>query len=316
MQQDSSTASRYHEPVMVAEVVRLLITARDGIYVDATVGGAGHAVEILKNLSSGAQYLGLDADPEAVVAARERLGTDRRVTIRQARFSQLSDILQALGLPSCDGIFADLGVSSHQLNEAGRGFSYLSEGPLDMRMDPTRGKSAFELLQTVDENTLSGILQKYGEERLARRIARAILKRRQQQPIRTTRELAGIVESVTPFQKRIKTLARVFQALRIAVNEELQELEKFLPAALQALKTGGRLVVIAYHSLEDRMVKTFMAERARGCICPPEAPFCTCQHQPEVEILTRKALVARKDEGEKNPRARSAKLRACEKIHS
>ncbi|RMD94995.1 MAG: 16S rRNA (cytosine(1402)-N(4))-methyltransferase RsmH, partial [Calditrichaeota bacterium] len=216
---------------MVAEVVRLLITARDGIYVDATVGGAGHAVEILKNLSSGAQYLGLDADPEAVVAARERLGADRRVTIRQARFSQLSDILQALGLPSCDGIFADLGVSSHQLNEAGRGFSYLSEGPLDMRMDPTRGKSAFELLQTVDENTLSGILQKYGEERLARRIARAILKHRQQQPIRTTRELAGIVESVTPFQKRIKTLSRVFQALRIAVNEELQELEKFLPAA-------------------------------------------------------------------------------------
>lgn len=269
---------------------------------------------VLKELGERARLVGIDRDPEALEVARTQLGHDARVILWQASFSKLPEILAEAGVDACHGILADLGVSSHQIDSPQRGFSYMQNGPLDMRMDPTTGRSAADLLRTESERELARIIGFYGEERAARKIAHAVVERRKYRPVETTAELAEIVQSVVPPPQRIKSMARVFQALRIAVNQELMELERFLPAALQVLRPGGRLVVLTYHSLEDRLVKRFMVERARGCICAPDAPICTCGHKPEIEILTKKPVTPSEEEVEENPRARSAKLRACRKV--
>lgn len=304
----------YHVPVMVDEVLSYLLVNPDGLYVDATVGGGGHTSALLRRLQAGARIIGIDADPEAISQARTRLGADPRVNIVHGRFSAIASIAQQQHISRCDGIFADLGLSSHQIDSPARGFSYLQEGPLDMRMNPQAGKSATALLDQLDAETLAKILFEYGEERYARRIARAILAAHRTSKTWSTRRLAAVVEKTLPARNRIKSLARVFQALRIAVNDELAELFEFLPPAFALLKSGGRLVVISYHSLEDRLVKRFIAERVKGCICPPESPVCTCGRTPEARALTRKPVRPRREENAANPRARSAKLRVLEKL--
>ncbi len=315
IEQQEKTATRaYHQPVMADEVVSYLITKKDGIYVDATIGGGGHASALLRKLDEGARLIGLDADPDAVKAAEQRFAEEPRVVVRQSSFSRLKQVLQRLNISACNGILADLGISSHQVEAAARGFSYLQDGPLDMRMDPGTGEPAAALLERISEAELTYVLRTFGEERSARKIARAIVQARDEAPIHTTGRLARVVSATVPEKHRIKTLSRVFQALRIAVNRELEELEAFLPAALDLLQPGGRLVVLAYHSLEDRIVKRFMVERARSCICPPDVPVCTCGHRPEVQILTKKPVMPAKEEIQRNPRARSARLRACEKL--
>ncbi|MDQ7051721.1 MAG: 16S rRNA (cytosine(1402)-N(4))-methyltransferase RsmH [candidate division KSB1 bacterium] len=311
---DTSTAETFHVPILVREVVELLVTDRRGVYVDATLGGGGHTRAILKELDSDGRVIGIDMDPEAIAAARAKLADDQRWVPVQARFSHIKDVVQEMGVSECTGVLADFGVSSHQIDRPQRGFSYLADGPLDMRMNPGVGTPASDLLQKLDEAELASIFHRYGEERMARKIARAIVAQRKMQPLAHTRDLAAIVESVVPGKHAVKSLARVFQALRIAVNEELCEIEAFLDAAFDVLKSRGRLVVISYHSLEDRLVKQFFRMKARGCICPPEAMMCTCGHQPEIHILTKKVVRASEDEIRQNPRARSAKLRAFEKV--
>ncbi len=311
---EDTTSSAYHTPVMVREVLRFLVTADSGTYVDATLGGGGHAAALLEQLGPEARLIGIDTDPEAVATARSRLGGDSRFTAVQARFSELAGVLQEVGAHQCNGVLADFGVSSHQVDAPERGFSYLQDGPLDMRMNPAAGRSAAELLQQIEEVELASILHRYGEERRARKLARAICRARRERPITRTSELAEIVASQVPPPHRIKALARVFQALRIAVNEELREIAAFLPAAFSVLQPGGRMVVLTYHSLEDRLVKTFFREKARGCICPPEVVVCQCGHTPEVQILTRKVVRATEEEVKANPRARSARLRAAQKL--
>ncbi len=311
---DISAADRFHVPVLVREAIEYLVADRRGVYVDATLGGGGHTRAILDALDAGGRVIGIDMDPDAIAAARIKLGDDQRWVPVQARFSHIKEVVKEAGYKEIAGVLADFGVSSYQIDHPERGFSYMADGPLDMRMNPNAGAPASELLQKLDEAELASIFHRYGEERMARKIARAIVTKRKSRPIQRTRELAEIVESVVSGKHAVKSLARIFQALRIAVNEELQEIETFLNAAFQVLKPGGRLVVISYHSLEDRLVKRFFREKARGCICPPEVLKCTCGHQPEVQILTKKVVRASENEIQNNPRARSAKLRAFEKV--
>ncbi|MFQ5632383.1 MAG: 16S rRNA (cytosine(1402)-N(4))-methyltransferase RsmH [bacterium] len=304
----------YHEPVMMDKVISFLLTDRNGIYVDATLGGGGHTAALLARLSQKASVVGIDADPDAISAAQKRLGSDPRIHSVQNRFSKITSVLKTLRISDCNGILADLGISSHQIDTPDRGFSYLSDGPLDMRMNSDTGESAATLLARLDEVELANIIYKYGEERHSRRIARKIKAEDKKNPDWTTKRLASVIESVLPVKLRVKSIARVFQALRIAVNGELVELERFLASAFQILISSGRLVVISYHSLEDRLVKQFMVDKTRTCICPPEAPLCTCNHKPEGRVLTKKAILPDEEEVQRNSRARSAKLRAIEKI--
>lgn len=304
----------YHLPVMMDEVFSFLLTDHSGCYVDATLGGGGHASALLAQLNPDAILIGIDTDPDAVSETKKRLGGDSRVIIAFNNFSQIKTVLSELSVAGCNGILADLGVSSYQINTAERGFSYMKEGPLDMRMNPGAGLSAADLIAQTDEKELADLIFRYGEERHSRKIARRIKAVQQKKPITTTQALVDTIESILPMKARIKSLARVFQALRIAVNMEMAALETFLPSAFDALKMGGRLVVISYHSLEDRQVKRFMVEKCRTCICPPGMPICTCQHTQEGRLLTRKAIASSEEEVKNNPRARSAKLRAIEKI--
>ncbi|RME34242.1 MAG: 16S rRNA (cytosine(1402)-N(4))-methyltransferase RsmH [Deltaproteobacteria bacterium] len=306
-----------HRPVMPEQVVELLRPRPGGVYLDGTVGGGGHAALILAASAPDGRLIGLDRDTEALAAAAERLKPfGDRVALVHSAFADFPRVLDELGVGLLDGMLLDLGVSSHQLDSAGRGFSFRQDGPLDMRMDPTRGESAADLVARLDAGELARIFRDYGEERFARRIARRIVERRQEEPILTTRQLADLVaETVPPSRdaRRIHPATRVFQALRIAVNGELDQVRVGVEAGIRYLKPGGRMVVISFHSLEDRIVKQLFRDAARGCICPPRLPVCQCGRKPEVKLLTRKALRATEAEIAYNVRSRSAVLRAVER---
>ena len=297
--------------------VEALAIRRDGIYLDGTLGGAGHSYEIASRLTTG-RLIGLDRDEVALAAARERLKPfSDRVTLVHSNFQALSAVLDDLGIAKVDGMLFDLGVSSPQLDDKERGFSYMADAPLDMRMDRSEGLTAYDVVNTYDQESLKRILYTYGEERYAPKIAAAIVKRRAEKPIETTLELAELIRAAMPPQalrEKQHPAKRSFQAIRIAVNDELTAVERMLASAIDRLNPGGRLAVITFHSLEDRLVKSAMQEAAKGCICPKEFPVCVCGRTPKVKILTRHPIVADEAELAENPRARSAKLRVAERI--
>lgn len=302
-----------HQPVMVKEVIEALRVRPGGRYVDATVGTGGHALALL-GAAEETYLLGLDVDPAALAIARERLAPYAdRVTLMQASYTTLPTQLARIGWDKVEGILIDLGVSSYQLELPERGFSFRHEGPLDMRFDPSgSGPTAAHLVNTLTEEALAELFWKYGEERHARRIARAIVQAR---PLHTTKELADLVAKVVPFERPgFHPATRVFQALRIAVNRELENLERFLPLALDALAPGGRLVVLAFHSLEDRLVKHFFQRESRDCICPPQVPVCRCGHKARLRMVKPFPRFPSEEEKERNPRARSARLRVVERL--
>ena len=306
-----------HASVLLDECIEALNVRPGGIYLDGTLGGAGHSLEIAKRLTTG-RLIGVDRDPAALEAAGQRLAAYMdRVTLVHSNFRALGTILDELGIGSVDGMLFDLGVSSPQLDDGSRGFSYMSDAPLDMRMDPGDSLTAREIVNTWPREELRRILFEFGEERYAPLIAAAIERRREQKPIETTLELVDVIRSAMPSQalrEKQHPAKRSFQAIRIAVNDELSSVSDAMHAAIDRLSPGGRLAVITFHSLEDRIVKNAMQEAARGCTCPPEFPVCVCGKKPKIRILTRKPVVSGERELAGNPRARSAKLRAAEKL--
>ena len=307
----------YHTPVLLKEVVEKLQPRRGGLYVDGTVGGGGHAAALLSASGPDGQLIGLDWDDEAILQTRERLSEfEGRVQLVRANFAELERVLMNLGVPAVDGVLFDLGVSARQFDEPTRGFSFLRPGPLDMRMNRQHATTARDILQTASEAELVRIFFEYGEERRARAIARAVIRERERGgQFATTTDLAQLVEHVLgPKRGKMHPATRVFQALRIAVNRELESLPAGLAAAVRALRSGGRLAVISFHSLEDRIVKTFFREQSAGCVCPPGLPVCRCGRHEVLRIVTRKPIVPSAEEIAANPRARSAKLRVAEKI--
>lgn len=306
----------HHVSVLLDECIEGLNIKPDGIYVDGTLGGAGHSYHIAEELTTG-RLIGIDRDPVALKAAGERLSPFAdRVTLVHSNFCRMGQVLQELGISGVDGILLDLGVSSPQLDDGSRGFSYMTDAPLDMRMDNGDALSADTVVNTWSYEELKRILYDYGEERYAPAIAAAIVRKREVSPIRTTLELVDVIRSAMPpaaLREKQHPAKRTFQAIRIAVNDELNSVFKAMDAAIPCLNPGGRLAVITFHSLEDRIVKNAMAAAAKGCICPPEFPVCVCGRKPQVTVLTRKPIVSGEEELERNPRARSAKLRICEK---
>ena len=306
-----------HKPVLLEECLTALDIKPDGIYVDGTLGRAGHSLEIVKKLTGKGHLICLDRDETAIEAAKIRLADYLdRVTLVHSNFSRIADVLHQLDIPGVDGMLFDLGVSSPQLDEAQRGFSYMHDAPLDMRMDRTAALTARDVVNAWSYEDLRRILFEYGEERYAPAIAKRICQHREQKPIETTLELADIIRSAMPasaLREKQHPAKRSFQAIRIAVNDELGELPPMLDAAEKNLKPGGRLAVITFHSLEDRIVKKKLQELAQGCICPPEFPVCVCGRKPKVKLITRKPIVSGEEELAENPRARSAKLRVAEK---
>lgn len=302
-----------HVPVLVDEVLAHLDPRPGAVIVDATVGEGGHAEAILQRIAPAGRLIGLDRDPDALARAEERLRRfGRNVTLRHANFADLDDILDALGVKAVDGILFDLGLSARQLLDPERGFSFDHPGPLDMRVDRSQVTTAADLVNSLPERDLADLLARYGEERAARRIAREIVARR---PLRTTVDLVRAVEAAVGGRRtRIHPATRTFQALRIATNGELAALERALPQAIRRLRPGGRLCVISFHSLEDRIVKGALARHSRGCVCPPEVPECRCGGTKLVRILTKKPVVPSPEEVRRNPRARSARLRAAERL--
>lgn len=306
----------HHVSVLLDECIEGLNIKPDGIYVDGTLGGAGHSYHIAEKLTTG-RLIGIDRDPVALKAAGERLSPFAdRVTLVHSNFCRMGQVLQELGISGVDGILLDLGVSSPQLDDGSRGFSYMTDAPLDMRMDNGDALSADTVVNTWSYEELKRILYDYGEERYAPAIAAAIVRKREISPIRTTLELVDVIRSAMPpaaLREKQHPAKRTFQAIRIAVNDELNSVSKAMDAAIPCLNPGGRLAVITFHSLEYRIVKNAMAAAAKGCICPPEFPVCVCGRKPQVTVLTRKPIVSGEEELERNPRARSAKLRICEK---
>ncbi len=302
-----------HLPVLYQTIIHALQPASPGKYVDATVGAGGHAWGILQASSPDGKLLGLDLDPQALALAGERLAEyGPRAVLVRASYTTLTDQLDKLGWKSVNGILIDLGVSSMQLDTAERGFSFLREGPLDMRFDPGQSRSAADLVNTLPESDLADIIFRYGEETASRRIARAIIASR---PINTTSELAEVISGAVGGKRgKVHPATRTFQALRMAVNEELQTLEVFLPQAVASLAPGGRLAVIAFHSLEDRLVKQYFKKESSDCICPPEQLVCTCNHHAHIKLVSRHAIMADNEEVKRNSRSRSAKLRIVEKL--
>ena len=307
----------YHVSVLLEECIEGLDIKPDGIYVDGTLGGAGHSSQIAKRLTTG-RLIGIDRDPVALKAAGERLAPfGDRVTLVHSNFCEIAQVLKDLQIEGVDGILLDLGVSSPQLDDAQRGFSYMNDAPLDMRMNGGDALSAYEVVNQWSYEELRRILYDYGEERYAPRIADAICRRREEKPIRTTLELVDIIRSAMPaaaLREKQHPAKRSFQAIRIAVNDELGSVEKVMRDAIPCLNPGGRLAIITFHSLEDRIVKNGMAEAAKGCTCPPSFPVCVCGKKPKVKLISRKPIVSGDEELERNPRARSAKLRICEKL--
>ncbi len=306
-------SERAHIPVLYQAVLQALRPQPGGHYIDGTVGAGGHAEGILMASAPDGRLLGLDVDPQALALAQARLARfGDRVILRRASYTMLVDQWRALGWPLVDGVLLDLGVSSMQLDTPERGFSFRYDAPLDMRFDPDQPLTAADLVNTLPEEALAEILRRYGEERRARRVARAIVAHR---PITTTGQLAEIVARVTSSGRRgMHPATRTFQALRIAVNRELERVEQVLPQAVEVLKPGGRLVVIAFHSLEDRLVKRFMRRESQDCWCPPEQPVCTCGHRATLKIVRPFPLLADEEEIRRNPRSRSARLRVAEKL--
>ena len=306
-----------HKPVLLEECLEALAIRPEGTYLDGTLGRAGHSLEIVKRLTTG-RLIGIDQDAAAIEAARVRLADYMdKVTLVRSNFSHLGEILQELHVDGVDGMLFDLGISSPQLDDPARGFSYMHDAPLDMRMDERAPLSARDVVNDWSQEELRRILYEYGEERYAPAIARAICRRREERPIETTFELVDIIKSAMPaaaLREKQHPAKRSFQAIRIAVNGELDVLGPMLEAAADGLRPGGRLAVISFHSLEDRIVKKTMQELARGCICPPEFPVCVCGRKPKVKLITRKPIVSQEAELEDNPRARSAKLRVAERI--
>ena len=307
----------YHVSVLLDECLDGLNIKPDGIYVDGTLGGAGHSSQIAKRLTTG-RLIGIDRDQVALAAAGERLAPyGDRVTLVHSNFSEIAQVLEQLEIPGVDGILLDLGVSSPQLDDGERGFSYMADAPLDMRMNRNDPLSAYDVVNGWSYEELRRILYDYGEERYAPKIAAAICAKREVKPIETTLELVDIIRSAMPAQalrEKQHPAKRSFQAIRIAVNDELGSVERAMEAAIPLLNPGGRLAVITFHSLEDRIVKNAMAEAAKGCTCPPNFPVCVCGKKPLVKLISRKPIVATEEELEVNPRSRSAKLRVCEKI--
>lgn len=307
-----------HVSVLLRECIEALNIKPDGIYVDCTAGGGGHSLEIVKRLTAGGRLIAIDRDEDALRAAGERLADYAdRVTFVHSNYAMLQSVLADLGIPKADGVLADLGVSSYQLDTAERGFSYMQDAPLDMRMDREQPLSARVVVNTYSEEELRRILYDYGEEKFARNIAANIVKRRSERPIETTLELAELVKSSMPKAAREgghHPAKRTFQAIRIEVNAELSSIPPALDAAVHALNPGGRVAVITFHSLEDRLVKQKFAALSSGCTCPREFPVCVCGKKPVVRVITKKPVTAGEDELEVNPRSRSAKLRVAEKI--
>ena len=307
----------YHTPVLLGEVVAQLQPRRGGLYVDCTVGGGGHAEAILRASAPEGRLIGLDCDDEALAASRERLAAhEGRVQLVHANFAELQETLMSLGVTAVDGLVFDVGVSSRQFDEPSRGFSFQREGPLDMRMNQAAGPAAADFLRDASVEELTRIFRVYGEERRARAIAVRIDRDRTRQPITTTLQLAGLVEQVLGPKRGsgIHPATRVFQALRIQVNHELENLQRGLVAAVNVLRSGGRLAVISFHSLEDRIVKQFFVRLSTGCVCPPQLVGCACGRQEVLRLVTRKPVMSTSEEVQQNPRARSAKLRVAEKI--
>ena len=309
-----------HLPVLVEEVIEMLAPAPGSLHIDATLGGGGHTERILEAASPDGRLLGLDADGLAIARVEARLRTrfGDRLVLRQANFSELAAVAPDAGFDAVDGCLFDLGLSSFQLADHDRGFGFRAGGPLDMRFDPSRGVPASELLASLDAAELTALFRRYGEEPKAPRIARAIVDARRVAPVATAEELAALVERVVPPNPRVRRrthpATRVFQALRIAVNEELEALQAGLTAALDLLRPGGRLVVLSYHSLEDRIVKRFFQAERRGCVCPPTVPVCVCGRNPRLRLITRPSITPSDAEIAVNPRARSARLRAAERL--
>jgi 16S rRNA (cytosine1402-N4)-methyltransferase len=309
-----------HLPVLVDEVVAMLAPTSGSHQIDATVGGGGHAERILAATDPDGRLLGLDADGAAIARVRDRLGArfGTRLRLRQANFREIGHVAPEEGFAAVDGCLFDLGLSGYQLADASRGFSFRAAGPLDMRFDTSRGVPASDLIATLDAQELTALFRRYGEEPFAGRIARAIVEARRAGPLESAEDLAAVVERSAPRRapgrRRVHPATRAFQALRIAVNEELAALEEGLAAALDLLRPGGRLVVLSYHSLEDRIVKRFFQAERRGCTCPPEAPVCVCGRGPRLRLVIPKGIVPAAAEVAANPRARSARLRAAERI--
>ncbi|MCF7804982.1 MAG: 16S rRNA (cytosine(1402)-N(4))-methyltransferase RsmH [Candidatus Marinimicrobia bacterium] len=304
--------TQIHIPVLCEEVLEWLVTRRDGIYVDATVGAGGHASSLLEQLDDSATLVGIDADAEILDIASNRLRDfPQEILLAETNFSHLGAVLRKQALTPIDGLLMDLGLSSLQIDSPERGFSYMEEGPLDMRFSTSATETAAKFINNADEETIATIIKEYGEERYAKSIARSIITNR---PMETTTDLRAAIEAVTPKPYRIKTLARVFQSIRIHVNRELELLQQTLESAVPLLRPGGRIVVIAYHSLEDRIVKQFFRKEESDCVCPPELPICVCDKEQTMRVLTSGVVKPSEEETDKNPRARSARLRAAEKV--
>lgn len=304
-----------HKPVLLEETIDALNIKPDGIYVDGTAGGGGHSSEILKRLSPNGKLISIDQDPDAIEAVTERLKDYKNSIICKGNFSDVVSIVNGLGIESIDGIMLDIGVSSRQLDTPERGFSFHYDAPLDMRMSQS-GASAYDLVNQLPYEQLVKIISRYGEERFAKQITRAIIREREKQPIATTLQLAEIIKAAVPAAKRREghPARQTFQALRIAVNGELDRLEEGLQGGFELLKPGGRMAVITFHSLEDRIVKRAMAKWCTGCTCPKDFPVCVCGNKPKAELALRKPAEASEKELSENPRARSARLRAVTKL--
>ena len=306
-----------HQPVLLQETIENLKIKPEGIYVDGTIGGAGHAEEVCKRLSGSGRLIGIDQDADAIEAARSRLiQYKERVTILRGNYCNLTEMLEQEGIQSVDGILLDLGVSSHQLDDAERGFTYREDVPLDMRMDRRQALSAREVVNDYDEKELYRIIRDYGEERYARNIARHICRARQEQPIATTGQLTEIIRASIPVKARAAgghPAKRTFQAIRIEVNRELEVLQDSLEGMIDFLNDGGRICVITFHSLEDRIVKNIFRKAENPCTCPPDFPVCVCGKKPKGIIVTRKPVVPSEEEMKTNTRSKSSKLRVFER---
>ncbi len=308
----------HHVSVLSDEIIRFLAPKSGGVYVDGTLGGGGHSGQILEASDPDGILLGFDRDDEAIRVAAERLSRyGDRVRLFHRNFAELESSLKETGIDAVDGLLLDLGVSSYQLDKGDRGFSFQKDAPLDMRMDTSCGATAEELVNNLSEKELAGIIRSYGEERWAVRIAKRIVEARRIAPLKTTLQLVDVIKGAIPrakWEDRIHPATRTFQALRIAVNHELESLEKGLNEGIEMLRSGGRIAVISFHSLEDRIVKNIFRSFAKGCICPKSAPLCVCGKVPKLKVITGKPVLPGNEEIESNPRSRSAKLRVAEKL--
>ena len=307
-----------HYSVLLQECIDGLDIKPDGVYVDLTTGGAGHSYEIVKRLANGGKHIAIDRDDDALMAAKQRLSefSDRVIFVKD-NFRNVGSVLDELGIKEVDGVIADLGVSSYQLDTAERGFSYNNDGYLDMRMNKSDALTAYDVVNTYSKDKLKQIIYDYGEEKFAPRIASFIEEARNIKPIETTSELSDIIKSAIPQKARIDgphPAKRTFQAIRIEVNGELDAIEPAITSAAERLKVGGRLAIISFHSLEDRIVKKTMASLVKGCTCPPDFPICMCGKKPILKLVSRKPILPSERELEENPRSRSAKLRVAERL--